>query len=186
MTDWVNERAREMRQIIEEIDELRRQLTPEQLHWNPGEGQWSIGQVFEHLILTDRPSVEPLSTLIATAPRGAGSWKPTIMGRLILMAVEPATRRKTRAKKGFLPAQRPAGDVIAEYIGVRKQLLALLLESERINLNAARTRFPIRTPFRYNLGDAFMILVRHTQRHLQQIKRIRSKSEFPPENQPFR
>jgi len=179
MTDWVSERAREMRQIIEEIDALRRQLTPEQLHWKPAGDQWSIAQIFEHLLLTDRPSVEPLAAVIATAPRGATAWKPTIMGRLILMAVEPATRRKTKAKKGFLPAQRPSGDVVAEYVGVRKQLLELVLESERINLNAARTRFPIRTPFRYNLGDAFMILVRHTQRHLQQISRIRSHAEFP-------
>lgn len=183
MTDWVTERAREMRQIIEEVDDMRRQLTPEQLHWRPAEDQWSIAQIFEHLVLTDRPSVEPLSVLIANAPRGASPWKPTIMGRLILMAVEPATRRKTRAKKGFLPAQRPAGDVIAEYVSVRKRLLELLLQSERVNLNAARTSFPIRTPFRYNLGDAFMILVRHTQRHLLQISRIRAHADFPRHNQ---
>ena len=179
MSDWVNERAREMRQIIEEIDEIRRQLTPAQLHWRPREDQWSIAQVFEHLVLTDRPSVEPLSNLIATADRGASTWTPTIMGRLILMAVEPTTQRKTKARKGFLPALQPSGDVVAEYVAVRKQLLELVLKSDRVNLNEAKTSVPIRTPFRYNLGDAFMILVRHTQRHLQQINRIRAHSEFP-------
>lgn len=179
MTDWISERAGEMRQIISEIEDLGRQLTPMQLHWRPREDQWSIAQILEHLVLTDRPSLEPLSNLIATSPRGDSTWKPTIMGRLILMAVEPTTRRKTKAKKGFLPAMQPAGDVLAEYVAVRKQLLELLLESERVDLNAARTSFPIRTPIRYNLGDAFMIFVRHTQRHLQQINRIRVHSDFP-------
>ena len=96
------------------------------------------------------------------------------------MAVEPKTRRKTKAKKGFLPADQPTGEVIAEYLEVRKRLLELLSRSAGVDLNRAKTDYPIRTPFQYNLGDAFLILIRHTERHLQQIKRLRTLPEFPP------
>ena len=179
MSDWISERAREMRQIISDIDDLRRDLTQEQLCWRPRGDHWSIGQIMDHLVLTDRPALEPISNLVATAPRGDGPWKPTVMGRLILMAVEPKTRRKTKAKKGFLPAEQPAGEVIAEYLEVRKRLLDLLSRSAGVDLNRAKTDYPIRTPFRYNLGDAFLILIRHTERHLQQINRLRALPEFP-------
>ena len=180
MTDWIGERAREMRQIIAEIDALRRELTQEQLGWRPRGDQWSIGQIMDHLVLTDRPALEPISKLVATAPRGDAPWKPTIMGRLILMAVEPKTRRKTKAKKGFLPAEQPAGEVIEEYLEVRQRLLELLSQSAGADLNRVKTDYPIRTPFRYNLGDAFLILIRHTERHLQQIHRLRGLPGFPP------
>jgi hypothetical protein len=35
-------------------DETRRafgQLSAEQINWKPGEGEWSIGQCFDHLII---------------------------------------------------------------------------------------------------------------------------------------
>jgi hypothetical protein len=179
MTDWVNERAREMREIIVEIEKIEGEFTYSQLCWRPQEGEWSTAQIIEHLLLTDAPCVEAFSRLLATAPRGEARWRPTIIGRLITKAVEPQTRRKTRAGKGFLPAPQPAAGVIAEYVAIRKRLLELVMRSADVDLNRVKTTYPIRTPLRYNLGDAFTILTRHTQRHLQQIKRIRLHPEFP-------
>jgi hypothetical protein len=39
-------------------DETRRafgQLSAEQINWKPVEGEWSIGQCFDHLIISNRP-----------------------------------------------------------------------------------------------------------------------------------
>jgi hypothetical protein len=38
---------------------------------------------------------------------------------------------------------------------------------------------PVAKLIRLNLGDAINILVVHTQRHLQQMARIRNHPEFP-------
>ena len=179
MSDWVNERAREMREIIVEVEKIEGELTYSQLCWRPSEGEWSIAQIVEHLLLTDAPCVEPFSRLLATAPRGQARWRPTIIGRLITKAVEPRTRRKTRAGKDVLPTPQPPAGVIGEYVAIRKRLLELLVQSAEVELNRVKTNYPIRTPLRYNLGDAFMILTRHTQRHLQQINRIRQHPNFP-------
>ncbi len=179
MTNWISERATEMRQSIAAIEALDAELTYAQLSWRPQETQWSIAQIIEHLLLTDAPCVEPISRLLANAPRGESRWKPTIMGRLITKAVEPQTKRKTRSGKQHLPAPQPAARVMADYVEVRKRLLELLEQSAGVDLNRVKTNFPIKTPLRYNLGDAFMILTRHTQRHLQQIDRIRQHPGFP-------
>lgn len=179
MRDWVDERAREMRESLAQIERIGGELTFSQLCWRPQEGEWSIAQVVEHLLLTDAPCVDAFSRLLATAPRGETRWRPTIIGRLITKAVEPQTRRKTSAGKDFLPAPQPGSGVITEYVAIRKRLLELLLESADVDLNRVKTNCPIRAPLRYNLGDAFMILTRHTQRHLQQINRIRLHPKFP-------
>jgi hypothetical protein len=50
MTDGVDERASEM---CDAIAALERELTYSQLGWRRQDGEWSIAQVLEHLILTD-------------------------------------------------------------------------------------------------------------------------------------
>lgn len=179
MSEWINERAREMRQSIAALEAIENELTYAQLCWRAGEQQWSIGQIVEHLLLTDDPCVEPIAGLLATAPGGETLWKPTIMGRLITKAVDPQTKRKTRAGKVHLPSVQPRTGIVADYVAVRKELLQLVVQSAGIDLNRVKTNCPIKTPLRYNLGDAFMILTRHTERHLQQIDRIRQDRRFP-------
>lgn len=179
MNDWIQARAGEMRESIAAIEAIGRELTHAQLSWSPREGQWSIAQIIEHLRLTDAPCLEPISALLANPPRGDAPWKPTIMGRLITKAVLPETQRKTRAGKVHHPVAQPPAEVIGEYAEVRKRLLELLVQSAGVDLNRVKTRLPIKTPLRYNLGDAFLIMTRHTQRHLQQVQRLREHPEFP-------
>lgn len=180
MSEWLNERAREMRQSIAALEAVENELTYAQLCWRPAEKQWSIGQIVEHLLLTDAPCLETFVGLLATAPRGETEWKPTIMGRLIIKAVEPQTQRKTRAGKVHLPSAQPAPGIVADYVAIRMRLLDVIVQSAGVDLNRVKTNRPIKTPLRYNLGDAFMILSRHTERHLQQIDRIRQDRRFPP------
>ena len=168
-----------MRAAISELMNLDKALSYSQLCWRPHPQEWSIGQVVEHLILTDAPAIDPISRLVANGPRGETPWKPTIMGRLLTKAVEPTTRWKTNAKKGYLPTESPRRDVVRQYIAIRERLLLLVEQSQGLNLNRMKTKYPIPTPLAYNLGDAFMILTRHTQRHLQQISQIRLHPSFP-------
>ena len=179
MTDWVNDRISEMGESLATLQTIEKKLTYTQLCWRPKLGGWSVAQIVEHLVLTDAPCVEPISKLLDDAPRGYTPWRPTLMGRLITRAVLPQTKWKTEAGKGFRPTTQPQQEVLQRYAAICKQLTDLLERSRDVNANRVRTNYPIRTPFNYNLGDAFMILTRHTQRHRLQIERIRSLPEFP-------
>src|SRR5687768_18532669 len=105
-----------MREIIAEIEKIEGALTYSQLSWHPHENDWSIAQIVEHLLLTDAPCLEAFARTIATAPRGEGRWRPTLIGRLVTKAVEPETRRKTKAGRGFLPTPQPTAGVVAKYV----------------------------------------------------------------------
>lgn len=176
---WLDERAREVRASIEQLKTLDRELQYLQLGWRPSDGGWSIAQVIEHLILTDEPYVDIIPNLLPKAKRGDATWKPTIMGGFITRAVDPQSTGKVKARKGFQPGPEPRAHGIRDYIAIRERLLPIIEQLKGYDLNSIRMRSPVMGLIRYNVGDALMILTKHTQRHLQQIDRIRKNTEFP-------
>ena len=176
---WIDERAGEVRESIRQIEQLKSELEYLQIGWRPPDGGWSIGQVFEHLIMTDKPYNEQLPRLAATAKRGGAPWKPTMMGGFVTRAVMPQAPRKIKTAKGFQPAPEPRANVIDEYLALRRDLLTKMESLKGVDLNRTRMKSPVMGLIRYNVGDALMILTQHTQRHLQQIERNRKHPDFP-------
>ncbi|HEX6560371.1 MAG TPA: DinB family protein, partial [Longimicrobiales bacterium] len=155
-----------------------------QLGWRPPEGGWSIGQVFEHLILTDTPYLETMQRALVGAKHGGGAWQPSFMGGMIIRAVDPGTARKSKAFKKHQPGPQPRANVIDEYLARREQLTDLIGAARGVDLRAVRMRSPIIGLVRLNLGDAIQIMVSHTRRHLQQIERLRQHPDFPSTTSP--
>ena len=179
MNGWLDERAREVRESIAAFRKLGSELSYLQIGWRPPDGGWSIGQVTEHLILSDTAYLALVPRLLARAPRRDRDWKPTVMGKLVTRAVEPQAPRRIKTSKAFSPGPEPRAEVIDEYIKVREGVLGLIDQARGYDLNSIRLTSPFMKLIRYNLGDAFMILTRHTQRHLQQIERVRAHPDFP-------
>lgn len=176
---WLEQRAHDVEESIRRIRALRDELAYLQIGWRPPDGGWSIGQVFEHLILTDTPYLENMRAAMHGAQRGGVDWKPSFMGGMIIRAVSPEATRKTKAFRNFQPGPQPRANVIDEYLARREQLVALIGEARGIDLRATRMRSPIVRLVRLNLGDAIQIMVAHTQRHLQQVERVRRHPDFP-------
>jgi hypothetical protein len=176
---WLDERATEIRASNDEIRKLESELQYLQLGWRPPDGGWSIAQVFEHLILTDQPYVAIMSELLKNAKRGGSEYRPTMLGNFIINAVSPEATRKVRARPGFQPAPEPRANVVKDYLAIREEIVRLVERSKGVDLNRSKMKSPVMSLIRYNLGDAIMILARHTQRHLQQINRVRAHPDFP-------
>ena len=90
----------------------------------------------------------------------------------------PTSTRKTPSPQIFRPAE-PRANVVEEYIKVREDLLLLMESAGGIDLRRNKLTSPVSKLIRINLGDAFLILVVHTQRHLHQIARVRAHPDFP-------
>jgi hypothetical protein len=175
---WLTERAREVRASIETIRGIRDELGYLQIGWRPPDGGWSIAQIFEHLIISDSLYLPTFRELIAKGARGGAPWHPSMMGGFIARAVAPTTPRKTPSPGVFRPAE-PRANVIDEYIKVREETARLMDAAHGLDLRRNRLSSPAAGLIRMNIGDAFMILVVHTQRHLQQIERVRDLPDFP-------
>jgi hypothetical protein len=168
-----------VRAAIDAIQTIKNDLAYLQLGWRPPTGGWSIAQVFEHLCISDASYLDKLHELATHGKRGDTPWRPTLAGRLLINLLRPTSERKVPAPRIYRPAAQPRAHVVEEYLKMREVTLAIIDRARSADLVRNRLSSPVFSLIRMNLGDAIMVLVVHTQRHLQQIARVRTHPEFP-------
>lgn len=159
-------------------------LTPARQAHRPSWGGWSVGEVFEHLCVTDGLYVAPLRALFAaersrTTPRLGNAWRPTLWGRMLLWSVNPSNTRRAPAPKVFLPGPAPRAHVIDAWLAQVETNRALLREAEGLDLRQLKLSSPAARLIRLNAGDAFAIMTVHAQRHLGQVQRTLDDARQP-------
>lgn len=182
--------AQHLQELAADVDTLKSEarriaagLTEAQLSWTPLEGKWGVGLCLEHLIATDQSYFAGMRRTLTKAREKATraptyGWKPTLAGRFLLNAVRPGSR-SVRNPRVFAPPHAPRDRVLDTFLAVQDELVALMREADGVDLNRAKLSSPASPLLRLNLGDAFTILVLHTQRHLQQAQRVLEESGFP-------
>ena len=155
---------------------LTANLTPALQDRRPSWGGWSVGEIFEHLCITDGLYVAPLRTLLAVergrpAPRLGDAWSPTIWGRLLLWSLNPLNTRPSPAPRKFMPGSTPRANVIDAWLAQVETDRALMREADGLDLRRLKLSSPAARLIRLNAGDAFAVMAVHTQRHLGQVRR---------------
>ncbi|MDQ3811385.1 MAG: DinB family protein [Chloroflexota bacterium] len=168
--------------IDERITSLTAGLDDRQLNWQPPDGGWSIGQVFEHLVVANDSYLDRIWPLVRedNAPRHTSvqaEWRPTLMGRMLVGSFR--SPRKLPAPRIYRPSAQPRARVVAEFRQRQHELRELLHAAADLNWRRIRTTSPVTPLIRLNLGDCFTIVVVHAQRHLGQIERLREGAGFP-------
>jgi hypothetical protein len=182
MNKWLADRIREVEESIHAFERDVATLEYLQIGWRPPEGGWSIAQVVEHLIITDESYLAEFDRILARAPRNATTeeWRPSLIGGFLTRSQRPDSKQRMKSPAVWRPAPEARADVVAEYIKVRRHLVDIMQRADGVDLRRTKLSSPAAKFIRLNLGDAFMTLVVHTQRHLAQIQRIRSHAGFPP------
>lgn len=180
MNKWLTDRIREVEDSIAIIKRDVASLEYLQLGWRPPEGGWSIAQVMEHLIITDESYLAVFDRILAAKPAHSAEeqWEPSLIGGFLTRSLKPGTRKMT-SPAVWRPAPEARADVVEEYIKVRQRLVEAMRQADGHDLRRTKLSSPAAKFIRMNLGDAFLTLVVHTQRHLQQIERIRAHADFP-------
>ena len=178
---WLAARAAEMRESIAELRAKVARLSYLQLGWRPPEGGWSIAQVLEHLIITDQSYVDALSEILPRAKPSATSyeWRPSLIGGFLTRSQMPDSKTKMTTPPRWRPGPEARANVLESYIQVREQLIGLVQSADGKDLRRTKLGSPAAKWTRMNVGDAFMTLVVHTQRHIRQIERIAADPRFP-------
>jgi hypothetical protein len=175
--------------IADVIDAARRSavsLDERRMAWQPPDGGWSAGTVFEHLVVANAAYLEVIRAAVRRpgAPRRSGAaapWKPSLAGWMLIRGLDPAQqKRRFRAPRIFQPGAAPRAGVVDAFVAGMTELAALVREAESLDWRRVRTSSPVNRWIRLNLGDCFTVVVVHAQRHLGQIDRLRSKPGFPP------
>jgi hypothetical protein len=170
--------------ISEEAGATFGQLAPAQLNWKRSQDEWSIGQCFEHLILTNRPYF-PLLEKIAAGEQEKTWWQrmpllPVFFGKLVIGAVSPESARKVKARKAFTPAESEVdGQIINRFTQQQDELMRLMKATEGLELEKIIITSPISPLVTYSLLDGYRIIITHERRHFLQAERVMTAEGFP-------
>jgi hypothetical protein len=155
---------------------LARSLDPEQLVRRPQSAGWSVGEVLQHLCVSDELYRKPLLALVSRARPDAGApareWKPTIAGNLLASMLE--NPRRMKAPRSFRPGPTPRPGVVEDFLARDSRMIELMDTAATLDWRALRMASPaLPLPIlRFNLGDVFRIHVVHVRRHLGQMERV--------------
>jgi len=170
--------------VSERVQELKK-LSLLQLQWKPDPTAWSILECAEHLVLTARAYHPVLAEAIARAERGSSdtAYRPTLVGRMFIRAVSPDPKLKVKTLESVTPARTGLGAaVLDDLLSLQTARRVLLGEAAGIDINRVKIRSPLNRLLRLSVGEAFTVLVRHEERHLQQADRVTKHEGFPAAN----
>jgi DinB superfamily len=168
-------------------DETKRafgRLSAEQVKWTPGKGEWSIGQCFDHLIISNRPYVWIFEEILA-GRRRQRLWErmpllPSLFGTLLINTLRPDSGRRAKARPAFYPSSSHiAPAIIATFLEQQERLLRLMEASRELDLDGIVITSPVLRFVTYSLMDACRIIVVHEQNHFVQATRVMESQGFP-------
>lgn len=158
-------------------------LTASQLNWKPGADRWSVAQCFDHLLTSNKDYFPIIDSVLA-------GKKPTLLermpvlpglaGKMLIKSLDPASTRKLKAPKNFVPSQSDiATSVIDDFVSQQGQIVEKMEATKHLDLDRIIITSPALGAITYSLMDAYRIIVVHEQRHFQQAKRVTEESGFP-------
>jgi len=174
----------EGRLVANETKRTFGQLSADQVNWKPSEEEWSIGQCFDHLIISNRPYLAIIQE-IQEGRRRQSAWErmpllPRFFGKLLIRTLRADSGRKVEARPAFYPsASRIPVGIIASFVEQQDQLLRLIEATRGLDLNGITITSPVVRLVTYSLMDSYRIIVVHEQNHFVQAMRVMESRGFP-------
>lgn len=155
-------------QLVETVEDFAQ----EWLSYTPSPDSWSILQVFDHLIRTER-SVRESSERNLLQKRARVSMREQLRAqRFLLMFRLPVRVRMPKAVSFIMPGQPVSlNSIVQAWDEERRLLHSFLLQQEPAALHFTAMRHPAIGAL--NLRDALRFLVVHQRHHEFQLQRLR-------------
>lgn len=163
-------------------------LSPEQLNFQPNERTWSVAQCLAHLNAYYRYYIPVFrgkisntrfhdpSEYFSSSPLGIAVYRSVKLGKV------KNIKRKLKSAKDYNPLINHSlslENVVQEYLDHVKDFKTVLQEGKEVNLRKTKCPLSLRPVVKLNLGDAFIFITYHNERHIEQMKRLIGLSRFP-------
>ncbi|MBN8571858.1 MAG: DinB family protein [Ignavibacteria bacterium] len=173
----INSLIKRTQTVLKKSEEEFGSLTAAQLNKKPAPDKWSIGQVFDHLIIYNS-TYYPIYEKVATGRHHMTLWQKInplshLTGSFLLKVLRSDTK-KVKALKSFRPSESniPPG-IINDFVQNTNILLKYFsqIKEEDVDVNKTIVQSPAGSIFTYTLKDSMDISVTHMERHLKQAER---------------
>lgn len=147
----------------------------------PADGGWSVAEILQHLILTADAMLPLIEGALAQLQREGRKSTATsglgLMGWLLVKALEPPPRMKSKTSKPFEPVT--FGDPLTlagQLIERNARLGAAIDRAQGLATTAAKIASPFNASVKYNVYAALRITLVHARRHLWQARALRQNA----------
>ena len=172
---WLEELAGRLRQVNAEIESWPETYPRDALTCAPSPGAWSAVDCIDHVGITaKRYQVKAAAALQkTTVGKAPDPFVPrySLMGRLEMLVLNPNGGIKMKAPSSLAPMSSGSLEGITKCVGIHNEFIGLMAEADGLDLNRIRFWNPIVPVLRMNLGETFLILTLHAERHLAQARR---------------
>lgn len=169
---------------IKTVSEKFTHLTEEQFNYKIAPEKWSIAECFEHINIANKHYHNLFREKINTYPKNTQkeSFKSGKMGAYFTKMLKPVNdeiKKPIKTIKKFKPATDlkkasaiNGAETVSYFLKEQKELLTLLEESKKVDLEKVRIKSALGSWLLFKLGDAFMFIIGHTQRHIIQAENV--------------
>lgn len=169
--------------IVDMLLEGITQLNKNQINWRASGNSWSAGECFEHLLRMNEYYIihfEKASGSTANNFNFQSKFKSTLGGKFVLVGVKPDQKFKAKTSRKYNPLNSDIDPGIVEKFLKQHEIIKSLIKKCRgADLNKIRIASPFTKLLKYNIGEAFMIIMLHDQRHILQAKKVIDNPNFP-------
>ncbi|NNE66067.1 MAG: DinB family protein [Pyrinomonadaceae bacterium] len=158
-------------------------LSSGQLNYKPNSDVWSVGQIIEHLIISNDLYLGNLSK-VADGTHNDNGWSKIpfvtgLMGTMLRKGVSPESARKLKTFGIFEPSASDIADsVIEDFIDNQDRLISTIKALKPRDL-AKRIATPVSKLLNIRVGDALEMLLLHEERHFLQADGVMNSDGFP-------
>lgn len=165
----------DLRRTTAAYEQLLRGITLPRLFFKPDARAWSAAQLLDHLIVANAGYIpqlrDALARLRAEGKRGSGPFKVGFLAAAFVKSVSPGSRSMS-APERYRPTDTPTDDLPRRFLEQQEAIDRLLVEADGLDLRALKVTSPANRLVKVRVGEAFLVIVRHEERHLLQLQRI--------------
>lgn len=180
-TTYLNEIEAGFRQAIDEVKSLVENTEGISLNTPEAPGKWHMLQCIEHMSRATEVYVNNVAEKLqngALPPANQeykGHWKGRMFAKMNAPKPGEEIPMKLKTFKAMEPPQElDAQTVLDRFYTVHEQMIATVNNSRSINIDKVKVATALGPMVKLRVGEAYRFVLAHTERHLVQLKRIKS------------
>lgn len=164
-------------------------LSESQRKWKPQPDKWSIAECLEHLNRYGDYYLSAMQNGIQKATQNgwekqtqfSSSWLGNWFANSMKPKSDGSLPTKMSAPKDYNPANNETVNpqYLAKFIDQQKQMLDLIQQAQKINLQKVKIPITLTRLIRIRLGDTFRFNIYHNERHVLQAQKVKQDANFP-------
>ncbi|MGJ3235981.1 DinB family protein [Marivirga sp.] len=178
---WLKDVIKDLKEIEETTINEFQDLSEDELIWKPAPDKWSIAECLQHIIIANSIYIKDIEKRLQKAEVKTIEYPInfSITGKLFLYGVDPKYKWKVPAPKLFKPVKENkvenGMETVKEFLQLQEEIISIARKACAYDHQHVHTYSPLSKLLKFNVGEQLYIMMRHTKRHINQAKRVKSQ-----------